>query len=91
MSHPVYVLLPDGVEWAGAPRTTSQAARPVSWYLRQLAPGAATQTAVLVDGDDAALPGTLADVARRATELGGIAVDATTQQPVDPAAPVVAP
>lgn len=82
MAHPVYVLLPDGVDWTAVPGTTAQAAKPVRWYLRQQLPHATTQTAVLVDGDDES-PQTLAAIATRAQELGGVAVDAMTQDVLD--------
>lgn len=89
MAHPVYVLLPDGVEWTEVPGTTAQSAKPVRWYLRQSMPLATTQVGVLVDGDEGALESRMADVARHAQELGGIAVDASTQQVIDPQAPGV--
>lgn len=87
MAHPVYVLLPDGVEWTEVPGTTAQSPRPIRWYLRQSLPIATTQVGLLVDGDDAALDARLADVARHAQELGGIAVDASTQHVIDPEVP----
>jgi hypothetical protein len=84
MAHPAYVLLPDGVEWTAVPGTSAQAPRPVRWYLRQSMPMATTQTGVLVDDTDDQLARRLAAVARRAQELGGVAVDASTQQVIDP-------
>lgn len=89
MAHPLYVLLPDGVEWTEVPGTTAQAPRPIRWYLRQSMPEASTQLGLLVDGDEGALEGRIADVARHARELGGIAVDAATQRVIDPEAPGV--
>lgn len=86
MSHPVYVLLPDGVDWPPVPDTAAQASAPVRWYLRQLMPEAATQTAVLIPGERAERDRRIADVAQRAGDLGGMAVDGHTQQPIDPAA-----
>ena len=81
MAHPLYVLLPDGVDWTAVPGTTAQAARPIRWYLRQQMPEAATQTAVLVDGDEES-PRIIAAVVEHATGLGGVVVDAQTQEPV---------
>ena len=52
MALPLYVLLPDGVEWTDVPGTVAQAPKPVRWYLRQHMVEAATQTAVLVSGDE---------------------------------------
>lgn len=83
MAHPVYVLLPDGVEWTAVDGTTAQAPKPVRWYLRTQLPEATTQTAVLVDGDEER-PDLLARVASRAAELGGVAIDASTQDVLDP-------
>lgn len=82
MALPLYVLLPDGVEWTSVPGTTAQRPAPIRWYLRQSMPTASTQTAVLVDeaGDVAAC---VAQVVRTATELGGVTVDAGTQERVD--------
>jgi hypothetical protein len=83
MSHPVYVLLPDGVEWTAVPGTTAQAPKPVRWYLRQSMLEAATQVAVLVDGEEPVRGQRITQVAHRAAELGGVAVDAETQQLID--------
>lgn len=87
MSLPVYVLLADGVEWTEVAGTTAQAPKPVRWYLRQSMPTATTQVAVLVDEVDHA-ERVMAEVARRAADLDGIAIDARTQQVIAPAAPV---
>ncbi|MCW2955434.1 MAG: hypothetical protein JWO69_303 [Thermoleophilia bacterium] len=86
MAYPTYVLLPADVEWTPVPDTEAQRPAPVRWYLRQLMPLAATQMGVLVPGEGALLEQRLADVARRAEELGGIAVDVATQQVIDPSA-----
>jgi hypothetical protein len=87
MSLPLYVLLPDGVEWSEVPGTTAQAAKPIRWYLRQQMPEATTQTAVLVGEDDAAR--SIGAVVEQAHELGGVVVDAGTQAVVETAADVV--
>ena len=84
MAVPVYVLLSDGVEWTEVPGTTAQRPAPVRWYLRQHMVDAATQTAVLVAGEDAELEQRIAEVARHAQELGGMAIDAGTQQVIEP-------
>jgi hypothetical protein len=89
MSYPVYVLLPEGVEWTAVAGTTAQKAAPVRWYLRQSMPEATTQTAVLVEGADAELEHHVTLVARQAETLGGIAVDAMTQTVIDPRATVI--
>ena len=86
MSLPLYVLLPDGAEWTEVPGTTAQTSSQVRWYLRQHVPEATTQTAVLVGEDDAAR--SIGAVVERAHELGGIVVDAGTQQVVEQAADV---
>jgi len=83
MAHPLYVLLPDGVEWTEVPGTTAQRPAPVRWYLRQSMPMATTQTAVLVDGDEESVT-TIAAVAAHAEKLGGIVVDAVDQQVIEP-------
>jgi hypothetical protein len=89
MALPLYVLLPDGVEWTEVPGTVAQTPRPVRWYLRQHMVGAATQVGVLVSGDDEqAQARCIAEVAARAKQLGGMVVDAGTQEPVEPTAPV---
>ena len=83
MAHPLYVLLPDGVDWTAVPGTTAQAARPIRWYLRQQMPEAATQTAVLVDGaEEDGHARVIAQVVEHAASLGGVVVDAQTQEPV---------
>lgn len=87
MSLPLYVLLPDGVDWVEVPGTTAQAPKPIRWYLRQHMPEATVQTAVLVDEDDAAR--SIGEVVEQAHGLGGIVVDAGTQAVVDTAADVV--
>lgn len=84
MAHPVYVLLPDGAEWPGVPATTMQGPAPVRWYLRQSMPSATTQVVVLVPGTDAEVAERLASVVRRAHQLGGVAIDGTTQELIDP-------
>lgn len=89
MTFPVYVLLPEGVEWTAVPGSTAQSSAPVRWYLRQQVPDAATQTAVLVGGDGADLERCVVEVVRRAGQLGGIAIDAGTQEPIDLAARAV--
>lgn len=86
MAHPVYVLLPDTAEWSGVPGTTAQSTAPVRWYLRQLLPAAATQTAVLVPGTADERDALIAQVAHVAEALGGIAVDGLTQEAIDSAA-----
>ncbi len=88
MALPLYVLLPDGVEWTAVPGTTAQAPKPVRWYLRQHMVEAATQTGVLVDTNEPEPAERVAEVARRAQQLGGMVIDAGTQEVVDPAAPV---
>lgn len=84
MAYPLYVLLPDGASWNEVPGTDSQSAAPVRWYLRQTMPSASTQTAVLVPGEGSELEALVNDVAAQAEELGGVAVDARTQQVIDP-------
>lgn len=91
MAHPVYVLLPDGVEWPGVPATTAQGPAPVRWYLRQSMPTATTQVAVLVPGDEAEREQRIARVVRCAQELGGVALDGATQQVIEPGSTVTAP
>jgi hypothetical protein len=86
MAHPVYVLLPDGVEWSEVPGTTAQRPAQVRWYLRQAMPTAKVQVAVLVSGDEHEAAERIAQVARTAEQLGGIAIDASTQDVIDPAA-----
>ncbi len=88
MALPLYVLLPDGVEWTELPGTTAQAPKPVRWYLRQHMLEAATQTGVLVDTDEVDPAQRVAQVAARAQELGGMVVDAGTQSVVEPTTPV---
>jgi hypothetical protein len=83
MTLPLYVLLPDGVEWTSVPGTSAQRPAPIRWYLRQSMPTATTQTAVLVEEGDG-ISERVALVARTAIELGGITVDAGTQEIVDP-------
>lgn len=84
MSHPLYVLLPEGADWSDLAGTTAQRPAPVRWYLRQQMPDAVTSVAVLVDeGADRDL--VISQVADRAQELGGVTVDAATQQIVEPA------
>jgi len=84
MAYPVYVLLPDGVEWSEVPGTTAQNPGSVRWYLRQSMLDATTQTAVLVEGSGSQLERSLKAVLARATELGGVAVDASTQALLEP-------
>jgi hypothetical protein len=60
----------------------------VRWYLRQHMVEAATQTGVLVDTDEPDPERCVAEVARRAQQLGGMVIDAGTQEVVDPSAPV---
>jgi hypothetical protein len=94
MAYPVYVLLPADVEWSEVPGTTAQAPAPIRWYLRRWMPAAATQVAVLVEGEGAQRDERIVQVASAATDLGGMAIDATTQLPVDAGAgggTVVAP
>ncbi len=88
MALPLYVLLPDGVEWTEVPGTTAQAPKPVRWYLRQHMVEAATQTGVLVDTGETEPAERVAEVARRAQQLGGMVIDAGTQEVIDPAAPI---
>lgn len=85
MAYPVYVLLPEDVAWTPVPGTTAQSPTTVRWYLRRQMPDAATQMGVLVEGEGDELTGRLVAVAARAAELGGIAIDASTQEPVDTA------
>lgn len=82
-SLPLYVLLPEGAEWTAVDGTTAQRPAPIRWYLRQAMPEATTQTAVLVD-ENADSDAVIADVARRAAELGGVTVDAGSQEIVQP-------
>lgn len=86
MAYPVYVLLHDDVEWTAVPGTVAQKPAPVRWYLRQSMPTATCQVAVLVDdADDATMDRMIAEVARTAEALGGVAVDGHTQDRIDPA------
>jgi hypothetical protein len=87
MALPLYVLLPDGVDWTEVPGTTSQMPRPVRWYLRQHNVDATTQVGVLVGEQDAARA--IGLVVERAHELGGVVVDAGTQQVVEQPADVL--
>lgn len=89
MADPVYVLLPESVEWTAVPGTDAQRPGPVRWYLRQHMLDAATQTAVLVSGDDEQRASRAQQVAARARDLGGMAIDASTQQPIEPSAHAV--
>ncbi len=84
MAFPLYVLLPDGVEWSEVPGTAAQAPRPIRWYLRQSMPEASTQIGVLVRGDVEEAAPRIAAVATQARELGGMALDAGTQDVIDP-------
>lgn len=85
MALPLYVLLPDGVEWTEVAGTVAQAPKPVRWYLRQHMLDATTQVAVLVSGIDPEVQATCVQhVAARARELGGMAIDAGTQDVVRP-------
>jgi len=88
MALPLYVLLPDGVEWTAVPGTVAQAPKPVRWYLRQHMVDAVTQVGVLVSTDTPDPRQVAALVAQRAQQLGGMAIDAGTQQVVEPGAPV---
>ena len=88
MALPLYVLLPDGVEWTAISGTTAQTPKPVRWYLRQHMVEAATQTGVLVDTGEPDPAARVAEVARRAQELGGMVIDAGTQEVIDPSAPI---
>lgn len=79
MAHPVYVLLPEDTQWVDMPETSAQTPKPIRWYLRQKLPTATTQIGILVsDGPDLSLM--LAQIARKAQMLGGMAIDATTQE-----------
>lgn len=84
MALPLYVLLPDGVEWSDVPGTVAQAPKPVRWYLRQHMVEATTQTAVLVSGDEDDKGPRVAEVVARAKQLGGMVIDAGTQDVVEP-------
>lgn len=84
MAHPVYVLLPEGREWTPLVGTTSQAPAPVRWYLRQSMPEAATQTVVLVGGDETEHARCITQVVALTRELGGIVIDGPTQQVLEP-------
>lgn len=83
MTHPLYVLLPADVEWPAVAGTSAQAPKPVRWYLRQHMVDAASSVAVLVAGDDAEQASSIEVVVRQAEQLGGVVVDAATQQLVD--------
>ena len=84
MNHPLYVLLPADVEWTPVAGTTTQAPRPIRWYLRQHMPEATHQVAVLVAGDSpSAHAMRAADVLEHATRRGGVVGDAETQQLLD--------
>ena len=83
MALPLYVLLPDGVEWTDVPGTVAQAPRPVRWYLRQHMVEATTQTAVLVSGDQDDKGPRIAEVVAQAERLGGKVIDAGTQDVVE--------
>ena len=87
MALPLDVLLPDGVDWSPVSGTMAQVPRPIRWYLRQHMPEASTQVAVLVGEDDAS--GRIDEVVEHARQLGGIVVDAGTQQVVERATDVV--
>jgi hypothetical protein len=87
MALPLYVLLPDGVDWIEVPGTTAQVPRPIRWYLRQQMVDAATQTGVLVGEEDTSTA--IDAVIEQATALGGVVVDAGTQEPMTRAADVV--
>lgn len=84
MAHPVYVLLSEGREWSPLAGTTSQSPAAVRWYLRQSMPEAATQTVVLVEGDEIEVAQRIALVVARAEELGGVVIDGPTQQLLEP-------
>lgn len=84
MAHPVYVLLSEGHEWTPLAGTTSQPPASVRWYLRQSMPQAATQTVVLVEGDETECAARIAQVVQRAEELGGVVIDGPTQQRLEP-------
>lgn len=84
MALPLYVLLPDGVEWTEVPGTVAQAPKPVRWYLRQHMLDAATQTGVLVSGDEDDKGPRIARVVAQAKQLGGMVIDAGTQDVVEP-------
>lgn len=88
MALPLYVLLPDGVEWTEVPGTVAQTPKPVRWYLRQQMLEAATQTGVLVNTDEPDPDACVAAVAAQAKQLGGMVIDAATQQVIEPSAPV---
>ena len=84
MALPLYVLLPDGVEWTEVPGTVAQQPKPVRWYLRQHMVEAATQVGVLVSTATVDPQHCVAAVAERARQLGGMVIDAGTQQVVEP-------
>jgi hypothetical protein len=83
MTHPLYVLLPADVEWIPVPGASAQAPKPVRWYLRQHMPDAAQSIAVLVAGADAEQARVIEAVAHQAEQLGGVVVDAATQELLD--------
>lgn len=87
MAIPLYVLLPDGVEWKPMSGTLDQRPVPVRWYLRQSMLLATTQTAVLIPSDeqheDEDTRISIAEVVEMAHSLGGVVIDARTQQPID--------
>lgn len=84
MAFPVYVLLPAGCNWVPIAGTSAQAPAAVKWYLRQLMPDAVSQTAVLVAGDEHERQLRIAEVASRARQLGGVAIDGHTQLLIEP-------
>lgn len=84
MAHPVYVLLPDGVEWTDVEGVRAQKPSPIRWYLRTAMPEATTQVGMLVNGDDDAVARRIREAAEMAEALGGVAVDAKTQERIAP-------
>jgi hypothetical protein len=84
MAIPVYVLLPtETTEWAAVPGTSAQAPKPVRWYLRQAMPEATTQVGLLVAGEGSELADRLDQVVIQAQQLGGLAIDAGSQEPLE--------
>lgn len=83
MTHPLYVLLPAQVEWSAVAGTSAQAPKPIRWYLRQHMAAATHSVAVLVPSEGAGQARCIDAVLEQADRLGGVVVDAATQQPFD--------
>lgn len=83
MTHPLYVLLPADVEWPAVAGTSAQAPKPIRWYLRQHMAEAAHSVVVLVPSDPLEQSRYVDAVLEQADRLGGVVVDASTQEPFD--------